>query len=78
MGARTTKPTDETEEVFQRKKSNSPLCADLIDAYESDPAAVRHRLRRQPGLREYFIGHLLALVVFHSDNFVVINESTAH
>ena len=78
MGARTTKPTDETEEFFQRKKSNSPLCADLIDAYESDPAAVRHRLRRQPGLREYFIGHLLALVVFHSDNFVVINESTAH
>jgi len=39
---------------------------------------VRNRLRRQPGLREYFIGHLLALVVFYSDNSVVINERLVH
>jgi len=78
MGARTIKPADETEEVFQRKKTNSPLCADLIDDYERDVMVVRHRFRRQPGLREYFIGHLFALVVFHSDSFVVINERTAH
>jgi len=78
IGRRTIKQADETEEVFQRKKTNSPLCADLINEYEHDPVAARHRLRRQPGLREYFIGHLFALVVFHSDNFVVINERLAH
>jgi len=71
------KSTDETEEVFQRRKTIGPLCADLIDEYESEPEhlEVRHRLRRQPGLREYFIGHLFALVVFHSDSFVAINEN---
>jgi len=57
-----------------RRKINGPLCAALIDEYEGDPVAVRHRLRRQPGVREHFVGHLFALVVFHSDDFVVINE----
>jgi len=69
---------DETDEEIQRRKTNGPLCADLIDEYERDPVPVRYRLRRQPGLREYFIGHLFALVVFHSDSFAVINERTAH
>jgi len=78
VAARITKSADETEEVFQRKKTNSPLCADLIDDYERDVMVVRHRLRRQPGLREFFIGHLFALVIFHSDSFVVINERLAH
>jgi len=78
MAASTTKPAEETENDFQIRKSNGPLCADLIDEYERDPVPVRHRLRRQPGLREYFSGHLFALVVFHSDSFVVINERTAH
>jgi len=78
MGWRTTKKADETKEDFQRKKINGPLCADLIDGYEGDPVTVRYRLRRQPGLREYFIGHLFALVIFHSDNFVVVNERIAH
>jgi len=73
-----TKAEYEMEDDFQRRKINGPLCADLIDEYERDPVAVRNRLRRQPGLREYFIGHLFALVVFHSDSFVVINERTAH
>ena len=50
MGARATKPADETEEVFQRSKTNGPLCADLIDAYEKDPAKVRSQLRMQLGL----------------------------
>jgi len=72
------KSLKETEEDFQRRKANGPLCADLIDEYELDPVAVRRRLRRQPGLREHFVGHLFALVVFNSDNFVVINESLAH
>ena len=61
-----------------RRAANCPLCAVLIDEFESDPVTVRHRLRRQPGLREYFIGHLFALVVFHSDSFAIINERTAH
>jgi len=78
MGARTTKPADEMEEVFERSKTNSPRCADLIDEYERDPVATRNRLRRQPGLREYFIGYLFALVVFHSDSFAIINVQTAH
>ena len=77
VGARTTKPADETEEDFQ-SKTYGLLCADLIDDYERDPVATRHRLRRQPGLREYFIGHLFALVVYHSDSFVIINERLAH
>ena len=72
------KRANESAEDFQRRRLNGPLCADLIDEYEHDPVAVRHRLRRQPGLREYFIGHLFALVVFHSDSFVVINERLAH
>ena len=71
---------DDTDEDYYRKKTNGPLCADLIDEYEREPEHLHvfHRLRRQPGLREYFIGHLFALVVFHSDSFVVINERTAH
>jgi len=72
------KEADETEDAYERSKTNGPLCADLIDEYERDPVAVRHRLRRQPGLRESFIAHLFALVVFHSDSFVVINERLAH
>jgi len=51
MGARTTKENDETEEDFQRSKTNCPLCADLIDDYEREPEHLRvfRRLRRQPG-----------------------------
>jgi len=71
-----TKAEYEMEDDFQRRKINGPLCADLIDEYERDPVAVRNRLRRQPGLREYFIGHLFALIVFHSDSFVATKDST--
>jgi len=78
IAAKTTKPVDETQEFFQKRKINGPLCADLIEEYERGPVAVRHRLRRQPGLREYFIGHLFALVVFHSDSFAATNEKLAH
>jgi len=70
-------PEDETEEAFLRRQISGPLCADMIDESERDPVAVRNRLRCQPGLREYYIGHLFALLIFHSDNFVVINERTA-
>jgi len=44
MGA-ADKDDDETEEVFQRRKTYSPLCADLIDAYEKDPAKIRSQMR---------------------------------
>jgi len=77
MGGRT-KRVNDTDEDHQRKKTNGPLCADLIDEYERDPVAARHRLRRLPGLREYFIGHIFALVVFYSDSYVAINERLAH
>jgi len=74
------KSSGEAEEVFQRRKNNGPLCADLIDDYEREPEhlQVHRRLRCQPGLREYFIGHLFVLVVFYSDSFVVMNEKLAH
>ena len=78
IGGRTLRPDDEAEEEFQIRKKYCAPCADLIDEYERDPAAVRNRLRRQPGLREYYIGHLFALVVFYSDSFVILNERTAH
>ena len=44
------KGPDETEEAYERSKTNGPLCADLIDAYEKDPAKVRSQLRKQLGL----------------------------
>ena len=50
LGGRSTKPADETEEVFQRRKTYGPHCADLIDAYEKDPPKVRSQLRKQLGL----------------------------
>jgi len=55
MATRKTKPKDETEEDFQRKKTNGPKCADLIDEYEKDPDGVRTRLRRELGLPGSFI-----------------------
>ena len=72
------KSASETEEEYQLTVTDGPLCGDLIDDYDRDPVAARYRLRRQPGLREYFAGHLFALVVFYSDNFVAINERMAH
>ena len=55
-GMRTTKEAGETEEIFQRKKTNGPLCADLIDAYEKDPAKVITQLRKRLGLKGiYFL-----------------------
>jgi len=50
MSTRKTKPKYETEEVFQRRKTNGPKCADLVDEYEKDPVGVRTRLRRELGL----------------------------
>ena len=50
IATRKTKPENETEEVFQRKKTNGPKCADLVDEYEKDPDGVRTRLRRELGL----------------------------
>jgi len=62
--------SNDSDETFARKKTNGPLCSDIIDEYEQDPEAVRQRLRRLPGVREYFIGHTFALVVFFSDGFL--------
>jgi len=45
-----TKGDNETEEVFQRRKSNGPRCADLIEDYEKDPYEVRTSLREELGL----------------------------
>jgi len=49
MGART-KSSKESEDDFQRRKTNGPLCADLIEAYEKDPAKVRAEMKEQLGL----------------------------
>lgn len=57
-------------EDYEKRRANCPLIAELIEEYEQDPAAVRTRLREEPGLREHYIGHTFALVVFHADGFV--------
>ena len=44
------KSANETEEDFQRRKTSGPICANLINAYEKDPAKVRSQLRKQLGL----------------------------
>ena len=66
MATRKTKPKDETEEIFQRRKSNGPKCADLVDEYEKDPDGVRTRLRRELGLPGSFIFQFLFSFSFHS------------
>jgi len=65
MGTRKTKPNDETEEVFQRRKTNGPKCADLVDEYEKNPDGVRTRLRRELlGLPGSFIFQFLLTPLF--------------
>ena len=64
------KGANESEEDYQRSKTNGPKCADLIDAYEKDPVGVRQRLRNLPGIRDTYIGWMFALVVFFSDGFL--------
>ena len=66
MATRKTKPKDETEEIFQRRKSNGPKCADLVDEYEKDPDGVRTRLRRELGLPGSFIFQFLFRSSLHS------------
>jgi len=66
MATRKTKPENETEEVFQRKKTNGPKCADLVDEYEKDPSGVRTRLRRELGPPGSFIFQFLFRSSFHS------------
>ena len=61
-----TKGDKETEEVHERKKSNGPKCADLIDENEKDPYGVRSRLRRELGLPGLFILQFLFCSSFHS------------
>jgi len=45
-----TKGDKDTEEVHERKKTNGPKCADLIDEHEKNPDGVRSRLRKELGL----------------------------
>jgi len=53
---------------------NSPLCADLIDEYERGRLTTRWKIRRQPGIREHFIGRTFALVIFFSDRFLALQR----
>jgi len=68
MATRKTKPENETEEVFQRKNTFGPKCADLVDEYEKDPDEVRTRLRRELGLPGSFIFQFLFGSSFHSSS----------
>jgi len=70
MGIREQKASHETEEDFQRSHSNGSAIADLLDKYDSEPERVRRELRQLPGVRKTFIGHVFALVVFFTDDFV--------
>jgi len=57
-----------------KRKRDCPLIMDLILSYEINPASQRHHLRRQPGVREHYIGHTFALVVFYTDGFVRVKR----
>jgi len=63
---------DDSDEAYDQSKINGPRCADLIDEYDKDPEATRVRLRRLPGLREYYVGYIFSLVVFFSDGFLTL------
>jgi len=65
VSARKKKP-DGAEEVFQRRKTNGPKCADLVDEYEKDRDGVRTRLRRELGLPGSFILQFLFGSSLHS------------
>jgi len=65
MGART-KGADDTDEDHQRKKTNGPHCADLIDGYEKDAAKVRSQLRKQLGPRGISFPSPLSHDIIHS------------
>lgn len=62
--------------ITNLKFINGPLCADLIEEYDRDPAATSSRLRRLPEIRDNYIGRLFALVVFLTDNFVALKPET--
>jgi len=57
---------NDSEGDFQRKKTNGPKCADLVDEYEKDPDGVRTRLRGELGLPGSFIFQFLFRSSFHS------------
>ena len=69
------KDVDESEEDYKRVITYGPAIGDLIDEYEQDPVAVRQRLRRTAGVREYFIANFFALLVFFSDHFLRLSSS---
>ena len=66
------KGANDTEEVHHRKKTYGPVIADMIDAFDLDPAGERERLRRVPRTREFFIGRAFALMIFYADGFVTV------
>jgi len=67
---------EESLEDHNRRITNGSLVADLIDEYERDSMSVRHRLRRTPGIRNFYIVHTFAVVVFFCDGFLRINGAT--
>jgi ankyrin repeat protein len=56
--------SDEKDESYQRRITNGPIIADLIDAYEQDPPTVREQLRLQLGFKGVF-----CFVLFSSSSF---------
>ena len=66
----------ETEEDLKRRQQHNMVIANMIEEYERDPITVRHRLRQTRGIREHFIGHTFALVVFFSDGFATATKAT--
>jgi len=68
--------TAETEAQFQRRITSGPVISDLLDEFEEDPEGVRLRLRRLPGIREHFVGHTFAIVVFFSDGLARLRRQT--
>jgi len=68
---------NESQEDYTRKNHNGPLIATLLDSFDADPVTTRQQLRELPGLRDFFIGDLFALVVFLCDDLLTVRAESS-
>ena len=66
--------TNEPAEDYVRMKVNGPLIADILDAFNLDPLAVRQQLRELPEIRETFIADVFALIIFTCDGLLRLKD----
>jgi len=71
------KDPNELAPEYERRKLNGRLISNLIGDYERDPLETKLAMQQLPGIREYFIGELFGVVIFHGDGFLQFRESRA-